>query len=128
MRAVTEIVETLFTEWYTTAARWEAPGATTVLTCAQCTGSPYALELGLAEWPHDVTHELVVRLADIALGVGELLGEAGLTIDQLVASAVRDRAADVRDVLIECVEPRLDAYLRREAASIDSEFGLLAES
>jgi hypothetical protein len=129
MRAhVTTIVETVFTEWYSTAARWDAPGATTEFVCVHCVGSRYSIELGLAEWPHDVTHQLVATLADITRGVGELFGEPDVTLDDIVLAAVRAHAADVHDVLVECVEPRLNAYLRREAASIDSEFGLLAES
>ena len=125
---VTPIVEAVFTEWYTTVARWDAPGATTEFTCALCVNSSYRAALGLAEWPHDVTHELVAKLADVAVGVGELLVASQVTIDDIILSAVITHAADVQDVLAECIEPRLAHYLRREAATIDSEFGLLAES
>lgn len=125
---VTSIVETVFTEWYTTAARWEAPGSMTEFSCTACTASHFRAELGLAEWPHDVTHELLARLTDVSFGVGDLVDDAGVSIDELVLTVVRAHAGDVRDVLVECVEPRLDAYLSQAMDSIDSEFGLLTES
>ena len=129
MRAcVATMVATVFTEWYSTAARWEPPGVTAEFICPQCVGSPFAAELGLAEWPHSLTHELVTNLAVIAQGVGELLGVDGPAVDQLVISSIRAHAADAGDVLTECVEPRLNAYLYREAASFDREFGMLAGS
>ena len=106
-------VNEILVEWYSNVSRWQPPGHTSNSTCALCTSSPFSAALGLAGWPHDVTHPLVVRLTDAVEGMREL---------EAILRALDRHRSDVHDVLEQCVTERFTRYLRGEAQLAVNEF------
>ena len=106
-------IDDIVVEWYSNVARWQPPGQMSNSTCALCVSSPFSIELELANWPHDVTHALVVRLTDAVEGTREL---------ETILWALDRHRADIRDVLEQCVTDRLTRYLRGQAQLAVNEF------
>ena len=111
-------VDEILTEWYSNVSRWQPPGHSTNSMCAQCVESPFSVKLDLGDWPHDITHALVVRLTDAVesmRGLDEIL---------LVLDANR---YDILDVLEQCVLDRLSRYLRGQSQLAVNEFEMTGE-
>ena len=106
-------VNEILVEWYSNVSRWQPPGQTSTINCAQCLTSPFSTQLNLASWPHDVTHALVVRLTDAVEGMREL---------EQILEALDAHRSDVLDVLEQCVRDRLTRYLRGQAQIAVNEF------
>lgn len=123
-------IDGLVTAWYSEVARWEAPGGAISNDCVLCVTSEVPDLLGLREWPHSATHSLVVDLTSAAAQAQSLLAEVGheSSVQQareLFHACLTMHTADVNDVLIECLEPRLDHYLAQQAISGVHELELL---
>ncbi len=143
---LSSFVETLVTDWYSTAARWTPPGNSSPVGCAQCEISPFLRLPGLVEWPHDVIHPLVEVLEDAVLQVQRSLEELDADIAGAVAPDPARRAAygrhalklvyatamlnadDILDVLENCVGPAIEDYVAHELAAGLLDFEQTAES
>lgn len=106
-------VDEILVEWYSNVSRWQPPGQASHGTCALCIRSPFAVQLNLAPWPHDVTHALVVRLTDAVEGMREL---------EQIQIALDGHRHDVLDVLEQCVRERFARYLRGQVQIAVNEF------
>jgi hypothetical protein len=127
---VTEFIEAILVDWYRTAAAWAPPGNLTSRGCELCGVSPLPARLGLAEWPHDVTHPLVRDLTEAEQSLGQMLEDAGQPVTVELAAGwmrttVDSHAGDIRDILRQCVEPRFDEYVRQQAGRAVKLFDLL---
>ncbi len=119
--AIRDLMDTLLSAWYHKAAAWAPPGRLSSDTCSHCPHSMLADFIDVAVWPHDLMHELVTSLDTGVSEISEgLFGEGLETLSEearmaLAVAAVRstltEHADDLVDVLTECVEPRLSAYV-----------------
>ncbi len=132
---LSSFVETLVTDWYSTAARWTPPGNASPVGCSHCESSPFLRLPGLVDWPHDVIHPLVASLGEAVLEVQRSLEELDADIAgtatpdaarreayrrhavTLVYSTVMLSSADILDVLENCVGPAIEEYVAREISS-----------
>ncbi|MGX5682083.1 hypothetical protein [Schumannella luteola] len=70
----------------------------------------------MADWPHDLIHQLASTLDSLTLQVFDSLTVSRSFEDvcDYIASRVRANADDLRDVLAECVDPRVEAWAASE--------------
>lgn len=133
-QAMRDLLDMTLDAWYSYLASWEAPGETGGSGCELCADSPFSRIDGLGEWPHDIEHALAAGLTaavrHVRLSLEELDEDAALDLsphdrlvrraafarhaESLVLAGVSSRRAAMRDVLEQCIEPSLDAYLRSE--------------
>jgi hypothetical protein len=135
-----DLLDTTLDGWYSYLASWEAPGPLDRSTCRLCADSPFSRIDGLGDWPHDIVHRLVLDLSTAARHVHltleeldqastvspplfhenpsqEVLARSAVLArhaEFLVLAGIEDRKEAMRDVLENCIEPALDAYLRAE--------------
>ncbi len=124
-RAIDDLLSTVLSAFYRSAAAWTPPGRVSEGTCTNCSSSLLSELIDTWRWPHDLMHDLASSLTAL---VGQI-AESSVDADRprppepddlaLAAASVRRALApyriDILDVLIQCVEPRLDAYLRSES-------------
>lgn len=143
---LSSFVETLLTDWYSTAARWSAPGNSSPVGCPQCEVSSFLRLPGLVEWPHDVIHPLVASLEGAVLEVQRSLEELDAELAGSVEPDPERRAAyarhalklvyatamlnseDILDVLENCVGPAIEEYVARELRAGMLDFEQTADS
>ena len=87
----------------------------------------------ISRWPHDLAHDLATSLDQSVAQISDSWDEdqrLDLMIEEfgmqrarsIVGSVISDHRHDLLDVLAECVEPRLEEYLEREARRGIDEF------
>jgi len=118
---IRDLMDTLLSAWYHKAASWAPPGRLSGDTCSLCPDSLLAEHIDVAVWPHDLMHELVTALdtgvteiSESFLGDGPGIPSEASRVALAVAavrSTLTEHADDLVDVLTECVEPRLSAYV-----------------
>ena len=114
--AIDDHVTTKLYAWYTVVAEWEPPGEGFTGICRDCTESALACRIDVAAWPHDVIHLLVESLNTVVADVQASYDEEGRTGDLTLARAAVSEslgrhAADIEDVLVQCLSERLQSYL-----------------
>lgn len=140
-RAMHDLLAATLDGWYGYLSSWQAPGAEGRLVCELCHDSPFSRVADLTEWPHDVAHALVRDLTSAVRHVRITLEELdesnafsaarhvavapfdvtarrevlGSHAESLVLAGIAVHEPLMRDVLEQCVAPRLEAYLRAEA-------------
>jgi hypothetical protein len=131
--AIDDLLSTILSVWYQTAAHWSPPGEVSANSCETCPISLLAEVVEIAPWPHDLAHDLATSLDESVAQISDSWDEEqhhGLIIEEfgmqraraVVGSVISDHRHDLLDVLAECVEPRLEEYLEREARRGIDEF------
>lgn len=110
--ATTRYVDEILVDWYSSVSRWSAPGQGGSAMCGLCVESPFASQLGLRAWPHDVSHPLVERLTGALAHLDDV---------HEVQHALDRRHADILDVLEHCVTEQLGHYLRAQTDLVVAE-------
>ena len=139
-RAMHDLLESTLEGWYAYLSAWQAPSVSGRAVCELCSDSAFSLIADLNEWPHDIAHLLIRDLTSVVRHVrvsleelDELNSFANLEArtlsteeraarsvvlsrhaETLVLSGLSEHAGLMRDVLKECIGPRLDAYLAIE--------------
>lgn len=119
--------------WFQTAAHWAPPGVTSANCCATCPDSLLFKVVEISRWPHDLAHDLATSLDQSVAQISDswdeeqrhelMIEEFGMQrARSIVHSVISDHRHDLLDVLAECVEPRLEEYLEREARRGIDEF------
>ncbi len=118
-----EILGGALESWYARVAEWVPPGVAIDGQCADCADSPAAAIVSNHLWPHSIVHELTVALAILEGQLSESLMEDRLerASNNSVAVSVEVRAVladrvlaaqdDIVDVLEQCLQPKLDAWV-----------------
>jgi hypothetical protein len=120
--AIDDHVTTKLYAWYTIVSEWEPPGEGFDGICAECAESALACSIDIAAWPHDVIHLLVVSLRSAIADVRDSYCEecswdaaaAPEVARRAVADTLERHAADIVDVLEQCLSERLQDYLTRQ--------------
>jgi len=139
-RALHDLLEATLENWYASLSAWQAPAVSGRLLCELCSDSPFTTVAELSEWPHDISHLLVRDLTSVVrhmrvsleeldelnsfatmeartLSAGERAARS-VVLDRhaetLVLAGIAEHACFMRDVLQQCIAPRLDAYLADE--------------
>ncbi|MDO7882843.1 hypothetical protein [Antiquaquibacter soli] len=114
--AINDLLGGILSGWYESIAEWMPPGQWGADTCALCRTSLLADCVETSEWPHELIHQLASTLESLSLQVFDSLTVNGSfeEVREYIASRVRDSADDLRDVLAECVEPRVEAWAQGE--------------
>ncbi len=126
-RAIDDLLGTVLSTFYHSAAAWTPPGRLSDRTCVTCSASVLSDTIETWRWPHDLMHDLAISLGTVVDQIADSFVEGGccgVSVGDddgaLAAAAVRAALAqhrlDVLDVLAECVDPRLDAYIATETA------------
>ena len=129
-RAIDDLLGTVLASFYHSAAAWAPPGELSDRTCATCSASLLSETIEIWRWPHDLMHRLAVSLSTVVDQVEDSLEDSLANADRcepargdenalataIVRSAIIQHRADVLDVLAECVEPGLHAYLESECS------------
>ena len=139
-RAMHDLLEATLENWYAYLSAWQIPSVNGRMVCELCSDSPFTTVVELNEWPHDIAHLLIRDLTSVVRHVRVSLEELDelnsfasleartLTPEErsarsvvlsrhaetLVLAGVSDHAGLMRDVLQQCISPRLDAYLATE--------------
>lgn len=129
--AIRDLLGSVLSTWCRSVAEWTPPGALSGEQCSTCHASLAGRALDLSAWPHGLVHELVTSIETTIWQVSESIAEdamfegsrptfsiddrRGQSLRQFVLAVVMEHRADMVDVLTQCVEPRLDAYVREEA-------------
>jgi len=120
---VDEILGATLESWYARVAEWVPPGIASNGQCEECGTSPAAAILSDRLWPHSIVHELTVALAILERQLSESLvedrlewaGNSPVAVSTEVRALLADRVsaarADIVDVLEQCLQPRLDAWV-----------------
>jgi hypothetical protein len=123
--AIHDLLGSVLCTWYASVAEWRPPGLLSSTTCVSCRSSILASALEIADWPHDLIHDLAVDLDAAAAAIHDSLEEDRIlgrpsSGEKPAAWHVRQEFSahinDVVDVLSECVAPRLDAWVAAETA------------
>lgn len=122
LRAIDDLLETVLSQWYGTVALWTAPGELSDVTCATCGSGLVAGAIDVSAWPHDLVHaletslEAAVELISASFAEDELGCAAAdhRCARELVSGALTERAADLVDVLSQCVTGRIDRFVGLE--------------
>lgn len=123
--AIHDLLGTILSTWYQTAAAWVPPGVLSEHTCDTCSTSLLADAVDVAAWPHDLMHDLATALNRAVEEISESWADDGcsdgldedgrmLCVFTLVRTTVMEHREDLLDVLAECVEPTLADYLEAE--------------
>lgn len=121
--AIDDHVSAKLYAWYTIVSAWEPPGTGFEGICAECAESALACAIDIFAWPHDVIHTLVESLRSAIADVQDSYREecqwdadsAPEVARRAVADTLVRYAADIEDVLEQCLSERLQAYLTLEA-------------
>ena len=118
-----QFFEATLESWYARVAEWVPPGIASVGHCADCATSPAAATLSNRLWPHSIVHELTVALAILERQLSESLvedrlgwaGNSPVAVSTEIRAILADRVSaaqgDIVDVLEQCLQPRLDAWV-----------------
>jgi len=125
--AIDDHVTTQLYSWYTIVSEWEPPGEGFTGICATCAQSALACRIDVAVWPHDVIHKLVEALITVIDDVQTSYyeeSEDGAAADpqygrRAVSGILERYAADIEDVLEQCLSERLQTYLTGQIDSGD---------
>jgi len=125
--AIDDHVTTKLYSWYTIVSAWEPPGEGFEGICATCAQSALACRIDVAAWPHDVIHQLVealIAVIDDVQASHDEESEDSAAADPLfgrrAVSGILERyAADIEDVLEQCLSERLQTYLTDQVDSDD---------
>ena len=125
--AIDDHVTTKLYAWYTVVSEWTPPGEGFVGICPTCSQSALACRIDVAAWPHDVIHELVESLTividDVQASYVEDCGDASdadpLYARRAVSGVIERYAADIEDVLEQCLSERLQTYLTGQVGEWD---------
>lgn len=123
--AIDDHVSTKLYSWYTVVSEWEPPGEGISGVCAECLESALACTIDIAAWPHDVIHLLVQSLRSAIADVEDSYREehpwdadgAPEVARLAVKGTLARHAADIEDVLDQCLSERLQAYLTDQVES-----------
>ena len=131
--AIDDHVSTKLYSWYTVVSEWEPPGEGFEGVCAECADSALACSVDITAWPHDVMHQLATSLDIAAEEIHAHLGEQPIDdcnygssrecVHRYVVDTVTAKLADLLDVLVECVEPRLADFTSREVERVLARVG-----
>lgn len=129
--AIRDLLGSVLSAWCRSVAEWTPPGALSSEQCGTCHASLAAQTLDFSAWPHGLVHELATSIETTIAQISESIAEdamvegsrptfsaddrRGQSLRQFVLAVVVEHSADMVDVLTECVEPRLDVYVRGEA-------------
>lgn len=126
--AIDDHVSAKLYAWYTLVSAWEPPGEGFQGICTECAESALACTIDVAAWPHDVIHPLVESLRSAIADVEDSYceecpwdSESAEVARGAVADTLARYAADIEDVLQQCLSERLQAYLTGQADRIESE-------
>ena len=122
--AIDDLLGTILSTWYESVAEWMPPGQLSAATCTACHNTGLAGVVDASRWPHDLMHQLVMSL-DSALrniaGAPEVGADPFVTqgsVRYIVMSEMIARTAEIEDVLEQCISPRLDDWISRQAISL----------
>jgi len=123
-----EILGATLESWYARVTEWVPPGVAIDGQCADCATSAAAATLSNRLWPHSIVHELTIALAVLEKQLSESLAEdrlewvgnssvaVSIEVRALLADRVSAAQGDIVDVLEQCLQPRLDAWVAGELA------------
>ncbi|MBX3099313.1 MAG: hypothetical protein KF761_06995 [Salinibacterium sp.] len=128
--AIDDHVTTKLYSWYTVVSEWEPPGEGFEGICTECAESALADIVDVSAWPHHVMHLLVESLrtaiSDVEYSYAEECfwdSEAAPEVaHRAVAAALSPYAADIHDVLEQCLSERVQDYLATQVAQVDLQF------
>jgi len=118
-----EILGATLESWYARVTEWVPPGIAIDGQCEDCVTSSAAAILSNRLWPHSIVHELTVALAVLERQLSESLVEDSLewaghkpvAVSTEIRAVLVDRVSaaqdDIVDVLEQCLQPRLDAWV-----------------
>lgn len=124
-QSVDDFVGSIVLAWYARVSQWVPPGEPPFVCCEICRDSLLGIVMDLAEWPHDVMHELAAAL-DLGLGhvyvsLSEQHGPDLLDpvvrrsqdrqARRLVTASLFVRSAELSDVLEQCIRFRIDEQM-----------------
>ena len=127
--AIDDLLGAVLSGWYRSVAEWAPPGRLSAHLCETCPSSLLAQAIDIAEWPHELIHELAgsldTTLSQITESIAEdAVAEGGVAnlavaidarltqcLRAFVLASVVEHSVDIVDVLGECVEPRLADYV-----------------
>lgn len=111
---VDDYVGTILSAWYTRAARWVPAEDSTEPRCEFCAASPLIDVIDIYAWPHELIHQLAASLGaalgHIEISLCETSSDAlavPLTARRMVAASLWLRAAEMSEVLEDCVLYRI---------------------
>lgn len=124
-RAIHDLLGTILSTWYQSAAAWVPPGVLSAETCTTCSTSLLADAIDVSVWPHDLMHDLAASLNTAVDQISDSWADDGcvdgydedgrrMCVFTLVHTEVVGHREDLLDVLSECVEPKLVDYLAEE--------------
>jgi len=129
--AIDDLLGSILSAWYESVAEWMPPGQLSTDTCSTCPESVLAQAITVADWPHDLMHQLATEIETaIAIIAESLMTET----DEYVIAKIQEHRAvcskdipgctkefvgrelvswsdDLIDVLSECVTPRIDEWI-----------------
>ena len=116
--AIDDLLDGILSRWFETIAEWMPPGQAMSGTCHSCQTSLIADSIDVVEWPHELVHHLASNLEALAIQAFDSLTFRGTreNVRDYISARVRAQADDMRDMLAECVEPRVEAWARAEVA------------
>lgn len=116
--AIEDLLGGILSAWYESIAEWMPPGQSQPDLCPTCRTSLLADAIDVDAWPHDLVHQLATTLESMSLQAYDSLvitkDRSYESVREYVAERIRSHAADLVDVLHECVEPRIDDWARAE--------------
>ena len=131
--AIDDLLGGILSGWCESVADWAPPGQGSTHTCTTCPGSILAGVMDVTAWPHDVMHQLATSLDIAAEEIHAHLGEQPIDdcnygssrecVHRYVVDTVTAKLADLLDVLVECVEPRLADFTSREVERVLARVG-----
>lgn len=135
--AIHDLLDTLLSTWYHKAAAWAPPGRLSSETCTLCHTSTVAEVIDIAEWPHDLIHDLVTAIDRAIIEISESFSDECpetpvddarvLCAFTAVRTKLADHADDLVDVLTECVEPKLTHYVYWQSDLVMGKVGAWSE-
>lgn len=129
--SIRDLLGSVLAGWCRSVAEWTPPGALSERQCVTCASSLVGQTIDISSWPHGLMHDLATSLDTAVRQIADSIAEdamleggrptfstddrRGQSLREFVLAVVREHSADLTDVLRECVEPRLDDYVRSEA-------------
>ncbi len=125
--AIDDLLGGILSGWYESVADWVPPGHASARTCTTCGSSILADVVDVADWPHDLMHQLAGAVETAFLQILDSLVPPPVASYDAVRRFMVDwlggNSDDLLDVLRECVAPKLDEWvaseLERAFATVD---------